>query len=146
MMSPVKRYRIVLDSSVWVSALRSNRGTSFRLLSMIDDIRFTVHLSAPLYLEYEDTARRLVDDSSLTNDAVDAILGYVCAIAYLHRIDFSWRPFLPDANDDMILELAANAQCDCIVTFNKRHFIQVDRFGIAVLTPREFLAKPGVHT
>jgi predicted nucleic acid-binding protein len=44
----------------------------------------------------------------------------------------------------MLLKLAVNAQCDFIVTFNKRHFAEIDRFGLEAVTPREFLAKPGV--
>lgn len=111
---------------------------------MLDDQRFTVHMSAPLYLEYEDTAKRLVSEGMITTDAVDAVLDYVCVIADLHLIHFSWRPYLPDPNDDMVLEIAINAQCDFILTFNKKHFQNIARFGLEALTPREFLAKLGV--
>ena len=49
------------------------------------------------------------------------------------------RPFLPDADAEFILELAAAGQADAIVTHNVRDFQGADKFGIPVLTPREFL-------
>ena len=48
-------------------------------------------------------------------------------------------PYLSDADDDMLLELAVAAQCDAIITFNVRDFVGAERFGLRVLTPREFL-------
>lgn len=56
---------------------------------------------------------------------------------------FSWRPFLRDPKDDMVLELAIAAGCEFIVTFNRKEFAGVDIFGIAVVTPKEFLQETG---
>ena len=33
-------------------------------------------------------------------------LQYLASIAHLQEIHFLWRPFLPDPEDDMVLELA----------------------------------------
>lgn len=45
---------------------------------------------------------------------------------------------LRDADDDMVLETAANGQADGVVTFNRRDFLPAaDRFGISILTPAE---------
>ena len=43
----------------------------------------------------------------------------------------------------MVLELAVDAGAAVIVTFNKRDFVGTDRFGIRVLTPREYLQEIG---
>ena len=59
--------------------------------------------------------------------------------AVLQDIFFLWRPFLPDPNDDMILELAFAANCRYIVTHNVRHFRGCERLGVEVVTPGEFL-------
>ena len=59
--------------------------------------------------------------------------------AHLQEIYFLWRPFLPDADDDMILELAVAAQCRIIVTYNVRDFAGVDQFGIDCMAPGDFL-------
>jgi predicted nucleic acid-binding protein len=48
---------------------------------------------------------------------------------------------LPDAKDDMVLELAVAAQVARIVTFNAKDFHLATRFGIDVITPKTFLEK-----
>ena len=57
------------------------------------------------------------------------------------QIFFRWRPTLPDASDDMVLELAVAAGCYAIVTHNRRHFRGVQQFGVRVLSPAEFLSE-----
>jgi len=39
-----------------------------------------------------------------------------------------------------MLEIAVTRRCDTIVTFNRRHFVGSDRFGVRIQTPTEFLA------
>ena len=60
------------------------------------------------------------------------------------NIFFLWRPFLPDPSDDLVLEVAVAGGCDAIITYNKRHFKNVEKFGIRILDPRELLAEIGV--
>jgi len=43
-----------------------------------------------------------------------------------------------------VLELAVAAGCDAIVTYNKRDFRGVGRFGLRVLDARELLSEIGV--
>jgi predicted nucleic acid-binding protein len=51
-------------------------------------------------------------------------------------------PRLRDADDDMVLEAAANGRADAIATINTRDFAGVaSEFGIAVLTPAEILRR-----
>jgi predicted nucleic acid-binding protein len=51
---------------------------------------------------------------------------------------FLWRPALPDAGDDMVLEAAANGRADGIVTFNRRDFVPfAAQFGIPIMLPGE---------
>ena len=50
--------RIVLDTNVLVSALRSQRGASFQLLQQLGTLLFRPIISPPLCLEYEDVLRR----------------------------------------------------------------------------------------
>jgi predicted nucleic acid-binding protein len=42
---------IVIDTNVVVSALRSRRGASHRLLLLVDSGKFQTNLSVPLFLE-----------------------------------------------------------------------------------------------
>ncbi len=135
--------RIVIDTNVLVAALRSKRGASYRLLNLINSEKFSIHISVPLVLEYEDAAKKLLEDIPLTEQDVDDILDYLCAVAQRHQIFYLWRPFLKDAKDDMVLELAVTADCDFIVTYNERDFQGAERFGLRVVTPKEFLEEIG---
>ena len=135
--------RIVIDTNVLVSALRSRKGASFRVLSMIDSDRFEVCVSVPLVLEYEAVAKRHAPHLTLGLVDIDAVIDYVCRVASHHRIYYLWRPVLHDSNDDMVLELAVAASASIIVTFNLTDFAGADRFGVSVLRPVEFLRQIG---
>lgn len=134
-------YQIVLDTSVFISALRSRRGASFELLRLVGDERWQLHLSTALLLEYEAVARREVQHLWLQPDLIEAVLDYLCANALEHRISFRWRPFLPDPDDDFILELAVAAKAQYIVTHNLRDFAGVEAFGLEANTPAQMLVK-----
>ena len=136
--------QIVIDTNVLIAALRSRRGASFRLLSLLGlDSRFEINVSIPLVLEYEDVAKRPSLATGLSTEDIDAIIDYMCLIANKRQIFFLWRPFLPDPKDDMVLELAVEAECQYIVSHNKRDFQNVNKFGLEVLNPREFLTVIG---
>ena len=59
--------------------------------------------------------------------------------SHLQEIFFLWRPGLPDADDDLILELAVAAGCRYIVTHNLRDFRGTEKWGIAAVIPSDFL-------
>jgi len=135
--------QIVIDTNVFVAALRSRRGASHRLFMLIGSEKFGINVSVPLILEYEDVAKRFLADIPLTEQEVDDVIDYICAVANRKKISYLWRPFLRDSRDDMVLELAVAAGCDCIVTYNRRDFQGVECFGLEVMTPKEFLKEIG---
>jgi len=94
-----------------------------------------------MFLEYEDVVGRPESGISLSVQEIDAVLDFICAEANLREIFYLWRPILPDPKDDFILELAVEAQCDYIVTFNVRDFVGAEAFGVSVITPQQFLRK-----
>ncbi len=140
----MQRPQVVLDTNVLVSGLRSRRGAAFKLLELVGSGRFDTHISVPLVLEYEDALSRQVTARRVSQAVMDAVLDFHCQVATHHPIFFLWRPFLRDPKDDMVLELAVKAGCEMIVTYNVRDFAGVERFGIRVLSPVEFLAEIGV--
>ena len=135
--------RIVIDTNVLISALRSSRGASYRLLMLVGGADFEIALSVPLVLEYEDVAKRMPDVTGLSDEDVDDIIDYLCGVAHLQEIHFLWRPILRDSRDDHVLELAAAAGCEVVVTHNVRDFAGSDRFGVTAITPGEFLRSIG---
>jgi len=130
---------IVIDTNVLVAALRSTRGASHGLLRLIDSGRFGVNISVPLVLEYEDAAKRAIGGMHLAVEDVDDVLDYLCRVARRHAVFYLWRPFLRDPKDDMLLEVAVVANCNFIVTYNRRDFQGAEQFGVRAVTPREFL-------
>jgi putative PIN family toxin of toxin-antitoxin system len=134
---------IVIDTNLLVAGLRSTRGYAYQLLQWVGAGRFGINLSVPLVLEYEDVLYR-PDTVAVSRQVVDAVLNYHCAVAHQQRLFFLWRPFLKDPKDDMVLELAVNARCDFIVTYNKDDFKGVEtQFQLSVVSPREFLFEIG---
>jgi putative PIN family toxin of toxin-antitoxin system len=132
--------RIVADTNVFVAALRSQYGASYKLFMLLESGKFEINVSVPLVFEYEEVAKRLVGKKTgLRPSDVDDILDYVCSVANRRKVYYLWRPFLKDPKDDMVLELAVSAGCDIIVTYNKEDFAGVEQFGVRVMTAQEFL-------
>jgi predicted nucleic acid-binding protein len=136
--------RAVVDTNVVVAGLRSNRGASFRLLAEIGRGTVEIALSVPLVLEYEEVLGRTMADTGLTPQDVAAVLDFFCSVARLQRVFYLWRPLLPDASDDMVLEVAVAAECSALVTHNGRHFVGAEHLGVKIFTPAAFLRQIGV--
>jgi putative PIN family toxin of toxin-antitoxin system len=132
--------RVVLDTSVLVAAVRSRQGASFALISSIPSADFQLCLSIGLYLEWQAVLTRKEHLlPGRTEDDAMAFLRYLASQAHLQEIHFLWRPLLPDADDDMLLELAFAADCTYIVTHNVKDFHGSEQLGIIAITPRDFL-------
>src|ERR1700733_887097 len=132
----------VLDTATMVAAIRSDAGASRWLLRQALEGRrgLTLLVSVPLLIEYEAVMTRAehLKAAGLSVADVGVLLDAVAAVAEPVRLAFLWRPTLPDADDDMVLEAAVNGGADGIVTFNLRDFgPAAEQFGIAVLPPGE---------
>jgi predicted nucleic acid-binding protein len=123
--------------------MRSSQGASNLLLRLLGIRDWQAHISIPLILEYEEVCQRLLPSLGLSREQVDDFLDYLCGVCSHHKIFYLWRPYLKDADDDFLLDLAVEANADFIITFNKKDFVGVEKFAIHVLTPKEFLQKTG---
>lgn len=139
----MKKIKIVIDTNVIVSALKSRNGFSFKLLSIIDDKRLEVFISVPLVLEYEDAVKRRKTNIKLSTTEINDVLDYICLIGTQREIYYLWRPYLKDSKDDMVLELAVESESDYIISFNKKDFDGISKFNIEVITPKELFIKMG---
>lgn len=124
-----------LDTSVLVAGLRSKRGASFQILRAIraGDIRIAV--SVALVLEYESVVLRPGLIPHFTADELRRIVDGLCQLADHQQVFFAWRPFLADADDDLVLELAVAASAAFIITHNINHFRGSDSMGVRAITP-----------
>jgi predicted nucleic acid-binding protein len=132
-------YQVVIDTNVIVAALRSKRGASHRLMSLLGDVRWVPNLSVALVLEYEAAGRRACAEVGIPASIADDLIDTLCARGHQHMVRFRWRRILPDPGDDFVLELAIAARCRYIVTYNKRDFSGAQGFGVEAVTPKEFL-------
>lgn len=133
----------MIDTNVLVSALRSRGGASFKVLSLIGGEKFQINLSVPLVLEYEEAAKSAARAAGLTHSDVDDVLDYLCRVGRHRQVHFLWRPILKDPEDDHVLEVAVEAECEFVVTHNVRDFAGAERFGLRVVRPKEFLKEIG---
>lgn len=136
--------RVVLDTSVVVSALRSATGASNVLLRQVATRRLVPLATTALFLEYEDVLKRAEHRlvHGLTPDRVDAFLAALASACEPVDIHFHWRPQLADAADEMVLEAAVNGRADALVTHNVRDFLTAgQKFGLPVKTPGELLSE-----
>ena len=132
--------RVVFDTCVLVAAARSRRGASYALVSSIPAEEFQLCLSVSLYMEWQQVLTREENLSpGRTVEDARSYLHYLAGQSHLQEIHFLWRPFLRDANDDMVLELAFAAGCRYLVTHNVKDFHGAEQLGVTAISPREFL-------
>ena len=139
----MKPYQIVVDTNVLLAGLRSQRGASNKLLTMLNNKRWQLNVSTNLVLEYEDVLKRESVQLGLSIKDIDNLLNGICAIANLRNIFYLWRPMANDPNDDFLIDLAVESQADFIITYNQRDLQVADSFGIRILSPKQFLQEMG---
>src|SRR5438128_6699735 len=103
-------HRIVLDTCVIVTALRSRNGASRVVLDWVADRLLVPLLTPALFLQYEDIRKRpeQLRASGLTPEQVNEILAAMASASEPVTIHYSWRPQLADAGDELVLEAAVN--------------------------------------
>ena len=136
--------RIVIDTNVIFTGLKSRKGASFLLLSLLPSKKFSIAISVPLIIEYESVLMRGKLPALISEKDIGDVIDFLCHIGSKQDIFFLWRPCLPEPTDDLVLEVAVAGDCDAIVTYNKKHFKNTERFGLNVYDPKEFLVEIGV--
>jgi len=120
--------KIVIDTNVLLSSLFSKNGASHKLV-LWSIAQYQTHhkkynvISNTLITEYEDVLTRdknIKKFKNLSLNDINEFIDGICLISNHQKINFLWRPFLRDSNDDMVLEVAFNSKADYIVT-HKSH-------------------------
>lgn len=134
--------RVVLDTDIIVTALRSATGGSNAVLREAAHGRLTPLVTPALFLEYEAVLKRpeqrLAHGLGLRD--IDRFLAALASGCEAVEVSFQWRPQLSGPNDEMVLETAVNGRADALATHNVRDFAKgAARFGLRVLRPGELL-------
>ncbi len=72
--------------------------------------------------------KNLKQFNNLTKNDVLAFIDDIWSDFNHQEIHFLWRAFLQNSNDDMVLEVAVNANADAIITFNPKILKELKRF------------------
>lgn len=139
MSEELPRFRVVLDTNIIVSALRSANGAAAAVIALLADDQLEAHLSLPLYMQYKDVVLRHTEELRIPSDEISAALESIKHLSVLHDIHFLLRPELEDEGDNLVLELAFTARVDFIVTHNVRDFLRSQRYGIVAITPLQLI-------
>ncbi len=125
----------MFDTSVLVAGLRSRRGASFQILQAIRSEDIQIAVSVALVLEYESVLLRPALIPHFTTQELGKIVDGLCLLADHQRVFFAWRPFLPDPDDDLVLELAVAASSPFVITHNTGDFRGSNSVGVRAITP-----------
>jgi putative PIN family toxin of toxin-antitoxin system len=135
--------RVVLDTNVVISAMRSRRGASAEVVRAALEARIELVAMSALVLEYEEVALRPehLSAAGMSLSGAQEFLTDVIGLMQPVRQFWDYRPQLPDADDESVLAAAINGLATHIVTFNVRHFKTAVDFGITAITPSELLER-----
>lgn len=139
--------RLVFDTDVLLSGLRSTIGASRVLLQAVEAAVVTPLVSVATVIEYEAVLKRTehLQATGLDADDVDRFLDDF--VAHADHIDpyFRTRPSIRDPDDEMFVELAINGQADALVSFNVGDYRPADPRGrsldILVCRPGDILRR-----
>ena len=135
---------IVADTNVVVQGMKSLTGASgYILTGMIEGtIRFA--MSPAVILEYEEVLNRdeVWQGRKPPQQTIDVVLDVLCDRCVPADLQYTFRPFLNDPDDDLFIDCALAAGARLVVTTDK-HFQHpaVQGFGLKAMRPGEYVAE-----
>ena len=127
--------KVVFDTNVIVSAALHQTRLPALLLSLALEAKVRLFVSPALLNEYQGVLKRprfkLHQEDIM--ELMDKINEKAVIITPTQKLDV-----FDDEPDNRILECAAKAKADFIVTGNTRHFFLKEFRGCKIVTPREF--------
>lgn len=130
---------LVIDTNVFVSALRSEGGAARQVLRGALTGRYRPVFGNALWLEYEDLLGRDVWGPLTTATERQQVLAALAKTGRWVTVYFGWRPNLPDEGDNHLIELAVAANAPVIVTHNVRDVARGELIwnALRVITPAQ---------
>ena len=135
--------KIVVDTSVFISALISSTGSSRELIRRCLKGEYQPLMGNALFAEYESVIGReeILAKCPLTNTEISALLASFLSVSQWISIYYLWRPNLKDEADNHLIELAVAGNAQIIATQNIKDFQNSQLLfpNLSILKPEEII-------
>jgi putative PIN family toxin of toxin-antitoxin system len=111
---------VTLDTNILYQALYSRSGASYAILQLIRTGAIELALSVPVFEEYRQVLLRprTQKETGRSRQEMETVLDFLALVGVVTPIHYLWRPNLPDAGDDMFVELAVASGSEYLITRN----------------------------
>ena len=134
-----RRRKVVLDTNIIVSALLSKDGTPARILLAVGEGKIVNYISEEILSEIEDVLSRQKIHERTTDAEREVFLDMLVATSALVTPKCRLHVLTEDQADNKILECAAEADADHIIT-GDQHLLKLRRYNnVKILNPAEFI-------
>jgi len=134
--------KIVIDTSVWISALITKKSKARELIRLVFEKKLSPQISETLFKEYESVMKRVKVQklTPLNSEEQQELLNAYLSMCRWNDIYYTWRPNLKDENDNFLVELAIASGAEVILTYNVKDFKNAELiFKHTITTPELFL-------
>ncbi|PSB02609.1 putative toxin-antitoxin system toxin component, PIN family [Merismopedia glauca] len=134
---------IVVDTSVFISALIGSKGASRELIRRCLQREYQPLMGNALFCEYESVMSReeIISKCSLSSAEISALLTSFMSVSQWVFIYYLWRPNLKDEADNHLIELAVAGNAQIIATKNLKDFRNTQLLfpNLSILKPEEII-------
>lgn len=135
--------KIVIDTSVWISALISPDGASRELLRLALLGNYSPLMGNALFIEHESVAYReeIKALCPLEEREIKALLSSLMSVSQWVSIYYLWRPNLKDEADNHLIDLAIAGGAEIIATHNIKDFQHAELLfpELSILKPEQII-------
>ncbi len=140
---PTMSQKIVVDTSVLISALIGKRGASREVLRRCLKGEYDPQISNALFQEYEavTSRREVIERCPLAKREIRELLNAIYSVCTWTPVYYLWRPNLRDEGDNFLIELALAGNSEVIVTNNVKDLesAELNFEGLRILRPEQLL-------
>jgi putative PIN family toxin of toxin-antitoxin system len=137
--------KIVVDTSVFISALIGSSGSSREIIRYSLQGQFSPLMGNALFCEYESVTGRdsVLAQCPLTQADVLTLTQAFMSVCIWIDIFYLWRPNLKDEADNHLIELAIAGNADVLVTNNLKDFRSAELSfpHLTILSPTELIRR-----
>ena len=135
--------KVVIDTSVFISALIGSKGPSRELIRLCLQGKYQPLMGNALFIEYESVIWRdeIIKKCPLVMEEILALLAAFISVSQWIDIYYLWRPNLKDEADNHLIELAIAGNAQIIATNNVKDFQNAELLfpNLAILKPEQIV-------